>query len=107
MTLLEETIEFLKTYGKTPEDVLWCGDEHHWFPWEVFEVYADFEYDSGFGGQEVAPDILVVGDGWWMERGEYDGSEWWEFKTLPKKPESMMPPVKLVGGLWSSMWEEY
>lgn len=26
---------------------------------------------------------MVVGDDWWLERHEYDGSEWWEFKRLP------------------------
>jgi hypothetical protein len=29
--------------------------------------------------------IIVVGKDWWLERHEYDGSEWWEFKTMPDK----------------------
>ena len=29
---------------------------------------------------------VAVGDNWWLERAEYDGSEWWEFKTIPKEP---------------------
>jgi len=31
--------------------------------------------------------LTVAGDDWWLERHGYDGSEWWEFKTLPKKSE--------------------
>ena len=31
-------------------------------------------------------DLLIVGDDWWLERHEYDGAEWWEFKTLPCEP---------------------
>ncbi|QNI21485.1 hypothetical protein [Salmonella phage 3sent1] len=26
-------------------------------------------------------------DGTWLERGEYDGSEWWEYKATPAIPE--------------------
>ena len=25
------------------------------------------------------------GSDWWLERGEYDGSEWWEFRREPVK----------------------
>jgi hypothetical protein len=43
-------------------------------------------YDDGFGGNEIPLSLVVVGDDWWLERGEYDGSEWWEFKRLPPAP---------------------
>lgn len=29
----------------------------------------------------------MAGDDWWLERAEYDGSEWWKFKTLPVEPK--------------------
>jgi hypothetical protein len=45
----------------------------------------DFEYDSGFGGQELYGFIWYT-DGTWSERGEYDGSEWWEHKQCPALP---------------------
>lgn len=41
----------------------------------------DFDYDDGFGGQEVFGKIMLVTDSW-LERGEYDGSEWWEYKRV-------------------------
>ena len=44
----------------------------------------DFEYYSGFGGQEVYGYIWYT-DGTWSERGEYDGSEWWIHKKRPEK----------------------
>lgn len=31
--------------------------------------------------------LKIVGDNWWLERHEYDGAEWFEFKTLPQKPK--------------------
>lgn len=50
------------------------------------EVLAqlDFEYYSGFGGQELYGYIWYT-DGTWSERGEYDGSEWWDHKKRPEK----------------------
>ena len=33
---------------------------------------------------EVAEDLVVVGDNWWIERHEYDGNEWWEYKEKAK-----------------------
>ena len=44
----------------------------------------DFEYDQGYGGQYLFGYIWYA-DGTWSERGEYDGSEWWEHKEKPKK----------------------
>lgn len=45
----------------------------------------DFEYDDGFGAQELFGTIWYT-DGTWSERGEYDGSEWWEHLKLPPIP---------------------
>nr|WP_298659840.1 hypothetical protein [uncultured Flavobacterium sp.] len=45
----------------------------------------DFEYDSGYGGQELYGTVWLE-DGTWLSRGEYDGSEWWEHNVLPDVP---------------------
>lgn len=45
----------------------------------------DFEYDSGYGGQQLFG-TLWHEDGTWQERGEYDGSEWWIHSQLPEIP---------------------
>jgi len=86
MNLLKETLEILEENNKTEKDVLFVEYEGY-ITFEKFKEISDFEYDSGFGGAEI-PDINVVGKDWWLERGEYDGSEWWEFKTIPKKPKN-------------------
>lgn len=44
----------------------------------------DFEYDSGYGGQKLFGYIWYV-DGSWSDRGEYDGSEWWQHQTVPNR----------------------
>ena len=42
----------------------------------------DFDYDCGFGGQNLFGFVWYK-DGTWSERGEYDGSEWWKHKKRP------------------------
>ena len=42
----------------------------------------DFEYDNGYGGQELFGTIWYS-NGAWSDRGEYDGSEWWEYRECP------------------------
>lgn len=90
--LKQETLEILAKNGKTAEDVLWIGlslfDEVNYveLPKEKFWRCADRVYDNGYGGQEVDFSLVVVGKDWWLERAEYDGSEWWEYKTMPEKP---------------------
>lgn len=88
MNLLEETVGKLSENNLKPKDVRWVGTNKGSTTWKQFKKLADREYDDGFGGEEVNTELLVVGDDWWLERHEYDGSEWWEFKRLPQKPEN-------------------
>lgn len=81
--LLQETLEVLKSNGKSPDDVIWVGDRAKKTTWSNFESISNFQYDSGYGGNEIAGSLLVVGKDWWLERYEYDGAEWWEFKEHP------------------------
>ena len=55
---------------------------------DAFLKNIDYEYDSGYGGQEVFGFIWYK-DGTWSERGEYDGSEWWEYKSCPEIPKEL------------------
>ena len=42
----------------------------------------NFEYDAGYGSQELYG-IIWLENGTWLLRGEYDGSEWWNYNILP------------------------
>ena len=90
MNLLKETIETIEKNGKKTTEILWVGNETHRTDWDNYFKIADTEYDSGFGSPEVAQDLLIVGKDWWLERREYDGSEWWEYKEIPKEPERII-----------------
>lgn len=89
--LYYETLDELAHNGLTSYDVLWVGslDGKYAISFEKFAEIANIEYDAGYGAQEIAVDLVVVGQSWWLERQEYDGSEWWEFKEIPfKSPDS-------------------
>lgn len=101
--LLKETLDILASNGKTPDDVIWCGSNISWFTWDEFKIVSDTSYDSGYGGQEVAENLLIVGKDFWLERHEYDGAEWWEFKSMPKKPRIRLK----LSALTSSQAENY
>ena len=83
--LLKETLEILERNNKKETDVKWVGTSTHKTTWEDFKKNADVDYESGYGSSKVAQDLLVVGENWWLERGEYDGSEWWNYKEMPKE----------------------
>lgn len=86
INLLKETLDILSKNHKTPQDVEWCGNKQEHFSWNHFEKIANIEYDNDFGINEICSDLLVVGKNWWLERNEYDGREWWEYKKLPIRP---------------------
>lgn len=50
-----------------------------------FTNSLDFEYDNGYGSQELYGNIWFE-DGAWADRREYDGSEWWEIQIAPIIP---------------------
>ncbi len=101
INLLKETLGCLSENGKTPSDVVYVVSamistrkEYEYieesqlpygkFSWEQFkEKAAHFRYNNGFGAPEVDLNLKIVGNDWWLERAEYDGSEWWEYKSIP------------------------
>lgn len=93
--LLIETKNILAEHGHSLEDVTFIGCREFAIPLESFKTLADVEYDSGFGAQNVAEDLIVVGPYWWLERHEYDGSEWWEYKEKPQIPNRVKCPKSL------------
>lgn len=99
MNLLNETIEAIRGSGHTPEDIIFIGSEEsgHSCTWEEFQALADIEYSHGFGAARVATDLVIVfSDGQKLWRGEYDGSEWWEFSAPFVMPKATKPIVRLT-----------
>jgi hypothetical protein len=86
INLLKETKEILKKNNKKLGDIAWFGSKKDELKGEL-EQLLNFEYNNGFGCQEVFKDLILVGKDFWLERHEYDGSEWWEYKTQPERPK--------------------
>lgn len=63
--------EFIDIILKGKGDIDWS---------KVKDEYLD--YDDGYGSQ-VWSGWITFTDGTWIERHEYDGSEWWEYKETP------------------------
>lgn len=98
VNLLEETNRILGLHGKDMDDICWVGCGEYLIPLKLWPILADREYDNDYGFIEVDLDLLVVGDSWWLERHEYDGSEWWEYKELPPKPSDTSWVPDIFGG---------
>ena len=90
MNLLDETIAECEKVGKGINDidrVQWVDEALHDVKctWKTFaDAVRHLEYDNSYGAQEINESLAVVfKDGTWLERAEYDGAEWWEYKMCP------------------------
>ena len=95
MNLLEETknsipegkeiawaIIIAKVYER-PTELFILKPNHTNEQKDIFFRCLDFEYDNGYGCQEVDGKIVFT-DNSWIQRGEYDGSEWWTYLRCPQ-----------------------
>ena len=57
--------------------------------YQEFLHRIDFDYDAGYGGQELFGTVWLMKPNTWLSRGEYDGSEWWEYNECPSVPDEL------------------
>lgn len=96
--LYNELVEILTKNCKTIKDIKFISVDRGKF-WEsdyieididnFLEVAKDTNYDDGYGSVEIPISLKIVGDDWWIERYQYDGSEWFTFKTKPIRPSKI------------------
>jgi hypothetical protein len=55
---------------------------------DEFISKLDFEYDAGYGSQELFG-MVWFNDGAWMDRYEYDGAESWDWHKYPSIPDEL------------------
>lgn len=48
----------------------------------------NIDYDNGYGAQELYGTVWLT-KGAWLTRGEYDGSEWWQWHAYPAIPDHL------------------
>lgn len=83
-----ETINALDQHGYTINDIAWIGTREFTIPtFDFFKAARRTNYNCGYGSAEMPCDLIIMmKDGAWYSRGEYDGSEWWELNVVPQKP---------------------
>lgn len=97
VNLKVETLRYLDHLGYTVDDIAWVGSTELEIPVDRFFELADQEYNSGFGSAEVCRDLIIcMKDGSWFERGEYDGSEWWQYRATLRRPSMFLAEVETV-----------
>lgn len=107
LNLLKETTDIMRDNNKTPADVFYCRTEGENFSWKVFaEAAKHFNYDNGFGVQEVRKDLVIIGKDWWLKRREYDGAEWWEFLTRPEAGDTKVVNTINLKSDWNWDWQD-
>ena len=86
---LSETDEELAEINKTWNDIVFIGSSDCAYSCSVeqFRKLADFDYHSGYGSAEIPESLVILfNDNTWLSRGEYDGSEWWNYNKPPQIP---------------------
>ena len=92
INLWDELNNILNENNKNLSDIKWIGirGDKCFDTKQFLKVAKTFNYNCGFGTAILHEFLTVAGRYWWLERHEYDGSEWWEFKSLPPKPEGIL-----------------
>jgi len=94
--LLTDVVDFLKLYDKRPADVRWVGSEEAWMFWEDFARAANREYDSL---TQVVPDLMIVGDDWWIDLEDSGEESFLAFHTHPgdRDLDTHVPHLNVFG----------
>lgn len=103
MNLLEETLYAIKKHGESPENILFIGsmESGESCTFKQFKELANFNYDDGYGGQEIREDLIIVfKSGNRLVREEYDGAEWWKPIPAFKTPLEAKQLLNLKNETW-------
>lgn len=96
MNLLEETLEMLELCDKDESDVIQVQGLDYSISWQEFKDRAKIiDYNEESSVVEINLFLRIIGDGWWLERDEYNGSEQWVWRTPAKlKPSGEVKLTK-------------
>lgn len=103
---LEETKDILKRINQKQKNIIFIGSEEYSCTWKEFQKLANFEYDSGYGNQQIAKDLIIVfNDKTRIIRSENYGSEFWDIIEVFKLPITTKKITKLKGKHWKNLKE--
>lgn len=84
INFLTETKDFVTMTMHSGLDITFIGskDGEYGCTWQEFESLANFDYEPGYGRQQVAKDLVILfSDKTFMSRSEHAGKESWVFNT--------------------------
>lgn len=85
MNAKQELLKILKENNKTVDNIVAIFIKYELSYTKIIEInkieQLDFNYTDG-GVQELFGYVLLD-DQDWLERHDYDGAEWWEYKKYP------------------------
>jgi len=95
INLLKETIAQISNVDKTIEDIIAINIYKFNLETEEYEILLktdkvnnkifknlDILYDNTYGTQEIEG-IILFNDNSWLNREEYNSSEWWKYNKAP------------------------
>lgn len=91
--LYDEIEDVLDEHGHSIDEIAWVSLNDSIVPVDVdvdefLETAKDFDYDPGYGTVAVDTELIVMLEcGDWLERSTYDGSEWFDYRSVPTRPE--------------------
>ena len=103
----KETRDVLIDHGYNITDIYWIGNLEYCLDIMDFFDNADkCDYENGYGSLHIPIDIVIVmKDGSYFSRREYDGSEWWYYNKVSTKPKNVakIKSFNINHAGWSSL----
>lgn len=84
----ERTYEYDVDDKETYEKMFKLKTNHTKEDFNSFLELLNFDYSDGYGCQNLFGYVWLK-DGTWFERGEYDGSEWWNYNKIDDVPNDL------------------
>mgnify|MGYP000164730648 CR=1 FL=1 len=81
-------ISYEARWGRDGKEQITLTHPHTKEEAEAFFKALDFNYDDGFGSQELFGTVWLT-YGVWLSRWEYDGSEGWQVNSCPHIPNHL------------------
>ena len=92
--LWEETIRKLADHNLNfDKDVIQVQTYEGYINKEIFKMMAmATNYNNGYGSAEIREDLVIVGNGWWLERDEYGLTALHlHYSKKMQEPRSLLP----------------
>jgi len=93
----DELLKVLKENNKSVDDIISIGIRIYTYDNEPKTINSvddlDINYNNGYGSQNLYGYVLLKNNTW-LERNEYDGSEWWEYTDYTQVEKDVMEYLK-------------